>query len=203
MTNYLGTVLLSKRLRLRAPDNSDLAFTLDMYSRPEVMRYIGSGEVQTTRDQALHRIERYRSQFGAATGVWLVERSDDDARLNQAAAGASSEATEATEGSERSDSRLGFALMKPIPFSEGIAAEQPDIEIGWHLHPSAWGAGFASEAAQALVDHARAGGLQRLVAVTNPANAASQAVARRLGMTYQGPTDRYYNTSCELFTLEL
>ncbi len=178
MTNYLGTVLLSKRLRLRAPDNSDLAFTLDMYSRPEVMRYIGSGEVQSTREEALQRLARYRSQFGPVTGVWLIERRDDAAPL-------------------------GFVLMKPIPFSEGVTAEQSEFEIGWHLHPSAWGSGFASESAQALVDHARAGGLQRLVAVTNPANAESQAVARRLGMTYQGATDRYYNTTCELFTLEL
>jgi RimJ/RimL family protein N-acetyltransferase len=39
-----------------------------------------------------------------------------------------------------------------------------------------------------------------IVAVTNPDNVASQAVAERIGMTARGLTDRYYNTTCALFT---
>ncbi|WP_191089774.1 GNAT family N-acetyltransferase [Nesterenkonia ebinurensis] len=221
-------VLLTQRLRLRAPDEEDVEFALDVYSRHEVVRYIGTGEVQTTREQACYRIARYRSQFGPAAGVWLIEQRDarlgraktrvgsepSETRLGPAKCGACGAMSEATEGcpqcgqaieqSERTNgARVGFALMKPIPFSEGVEAEQQDIEIGWHLHPSAWGSGFASEAAQALVDHARAQGLGQLVAVTHAENAASQAVARRLGMRYRGSTDRYYNTACELFTLDL
>lgn len=170
--------LNTPRLRLRVPTDDDAEFVLDVYSRRQVMRYIGTGQVQTTREQAKQRIERYRSQFGRDRGFWLIERVSNRAPL-------------------------GFALMKAIPFSEGVAAQQEDIEIGWHLHPDAWGSGFATEAAQALIDHAQTVGLRRLVAVTHPENTASQAVAHRLGMTHEGLTDRYYNTSCELFTLEL
>ncbi|NLS09766.1 GNAT family N-acetyltransferase [Nesterenkonia sp. MY13] len=171
--------MLTSRLRLRAPDEGDIDFVVDMYSRYEVVRYIGRGEVQTTREEAAERIQRYRSQFGPSAGVWLIEEQNTD-----------------------DDAAVGFALLKPIPFSEGIEGEQ-DVEIGWHLHPRAWGKGYASEAAQALVDHARAQGLKQLVAVTHADNAASQAVAARLGMTHQDSTDRYYNTTCELFTLDL
>ncbi|WP_300344393.1 GNAT family N-acetyltransferase [Nesterenkonia sp.] len=175
-------MLQTGRLRLRPPVQQDLEFVLDMYSRPEVVRYIGKGEVQTTREQAAARIERYGSLFGPASGVWLVERRARGAADPEPA---------------------GFALLKPIPLSDGVSGQQDETEIGWHLHPTAWGQGIASESAQALVEHACAQGLARLVAVTHPDNAASQAVARRLGMTYRGTTRRYYNTVCELFDLEL
>lgn len=165
------------RLSLRPPCAEDLGFVLDLYSRPEVVRYIGTGEVQTTQPQALARIERYRSFFGPHTGIWLIETHDA--------------------------APLGFALLKPIPFSTGIDQAEEDIEIGWHLHPDGWGHGYATEAAQALIDFAHTTGLSRLVAVTHPQNAASQAVARRLGMRHEGLSARYYETTCELFTLEL
>lgn len=168
----------TSRLRLRAPTPEDLDFVLDLYSRPEVVRHIGTGQVQTTEGEALARIQRYRSFFGPHTGIWLIEKHDDDAPL-------------------------GFALLKPIPFSAGVDEAEMDIEIGWHLHPDAWGSGYATEAAQALIDLARAAGLARLVAVTRSENHASMAVTGRLGMRHQGQSDRYYDTTCELFTLDL
>lgn len=174
----IGNNLVTERLLLRPPSQNDVEFVLDLYSRHEVVQYIGRGEVHTSRSQAVKRIERYRGQFTDGWGVWLVEKQSDHAPA-------------------------GFALMKPIPFSDHSESEQAHIEIGWHLHPDSWGAGIATEAAHALIDRARSNGIGQLVAVTHAANTASQAVARRLGMTYEGITDRYYNTACELFTLNL
>lgn len=77
-----------------------------------------------------------------------------------------------------------------------------DIEIGWHLHPAAWGNGYATEAAARGLKHAFDSGLDNVVAVTSPDNVASQNVARRIGMSHQGRTDRYYNATCELFTVQ-
>ncbi|SDQ52929.1 GNAT family N-acetyltransferase [Quadrisphaera sp. DSM 44207] len=58
-----------------------------------------------------------------------------------------------------------------------------DVEIGWRLARTAWGAGLATEAARAWVASAhRDHGLRRLISITAPANAASLAVMRRLGM---------------------
>jgi len=38
-----------------------------------------------------------------------------------------------------------------------------------------------------------------VVAVTAPANTASQKVCERIGMQHLGQTTRYYNALCELF----
>jgi RimJ/RimL family protein N-acetyltransferase len=57
-----------------------------------------------------------------------------------------------------------------------------DVEIGWRLTPSAWGQGYATEAATAWMEHAfGALGLPRLISITVPANERSIAVMRRLG----------------------
>jgi len=95
---------------------------------------------------------------------------------------------------------VGNLLLKPSSLSTGEPFDGPtDVEIGWHLHPDAWGRGYATEAAQAVLDDAFSRGLAKVLAVTHPDNRASQAVCRRLGMTHVGRTTRYYDTSNELF----
>ena len=95
---------------------------------------------------------------------------------------------------------LGNLLLKPILLSTCEPSDRPnDVEIGWHLHPDAWGQGYATEAAEAVLDDAFSRGLAKVLAVTNPDNHASQAVCRRLGMTHLGCTTRYYDTPNELF----
>ena len=74
-----------------------------------------------------------------------------------------------------------------------------DTEIGWHFHPDYWGHGYATEAAAAVLSYAFASGLEKVVAVTAPANKASQSVCLRIGMRHGGQTRRYYNALCELF----
>src|SRR2546425_479431 len=62
-----------------------------------------------------------------------------------------------------------------------------DLEIGWWLARSAWGRGYASEAAAAA--RAEAFGrlaCTRLIARVRPENAASAKVAERLGMHLLG-----------------
>ncbi len=61
-----------------------------------------------------------------------------------------------------------------------------EIEIGYHLHRDRWGRGYASEAAQACLDHAAETGLRRVIALIYVDNPRSEAVARRLGMTPEG-----------------
>ncbi|MDZ5078223.1 GNAT family N-acetyltransferase [Nesterenkonia sp. HG001] len=187
MTTQELPTLLTSRLRLRTVAEDDVAHVRDMYSRPEVTEFIGTADwVETTREQALSRIARYRAAAGTATGIWLIETLEQHRPA-------------------------GFALLKPIPWSrhltapdDGTAPEPPqDLEIGWHLHPDTWGQGYATESARALLAHARRHRLDHLVAVTHRENLASQRVATRIGMTHRGITDRYYDTTCELFTIEL
>ena len=58
----------------------------------------------------------------------------------------------------------------------------PGPELGWFLVPSAEGRGYATEAAQAVMDWARETlGWTRLTSIIDPANARSIAVGLRLG----------------------
>ena len=58
----------------------------------------------------------------------------------------------------------------------------PGTEVGWGLHPDAWGKGYAIEAAIATTDYAfDALGWDEVVHCINPNNTASQKVAKRLG----------------------
>jgi len=64
------------------------------------------------------------------------------------------------------------------------AAYADDVEIGWRLVREHWGRGYATEAARAVVDWAFATfPVDRILALADPANDASIAVMRRLGMT--------------------
>lgn len=173
------TTLTTPRLRLRPFVDADLDLLLDLYSRPEVVRWIGDGRPETTRQQAEARLRRYQGLDHPVHGIWAITPADDGTAP-----------------------ALGTLLLKPLPAS-GEPPLQPsgEIEIGWHLHPRAWGRGYATEAAGAALAHAWAHDLPRVVAVTHPDNAASQAVCARLGMAALGLTDAYYNATCSLFAI--
>jgi len=62
-----------------------------------------------------------------------------------------------------------------------------DPDIGYAFLAEAWGRGYASEAARACLDHARRTlRLGRIVAITTPGNAASQAVLKKIGLKPAG-----------------
>jgi RimJ/RimL family protein N-acetyltransferase len=61
-----------------------------------------------------------------------------------------------------------------------------ETEVLWALHPDYWGKGYATETARAALDYGFKGlGLKLIFAMTMPDNGPSQAVMRRLGMTYR------------------
>jgi len=76
---------------------------------------------------------------------------------------------------------IGFAGMDLATYDAHFA---PAIEIGWRLARSAWGHGYASEAAREALRFGFAElELEEIVACTTPANLRSRAVMERLGMT--------------------
>ena len=175
--------IVTPRLHLRPWRVDDIEAYFDMYSRWEVMRYLGSApKVLESRQEAAERLAKRAEPDpdGPPYGVWAVCESD-------------------------LDRPVGTVLLKLLPWSTHV---QPvpvarDVEVGWHLHPDAWGRGYATEAARALLDRARANGIDVVHAVTYPENAPSQAVCRRLGMAYVGRTDRYYDIELDLFRVVL
>lgn len=63
--------------------------------------------------------------------------------------------------------------------------QQHVLELGFHLLPSYWGQGLATEAAHTVVSHAFSTlGAQSLFARHHPSNLASERVLRRLGFRY-------------------
>mgnify|MGYP002397834410 FL=1 len=68
---------------------------------------------------------------------------------------------------------------------DGIA----ELEIGYHLLPSAWGQGYATEAAKACLAFAREHQLApSVISLIDHDNQKSQAVARRNGMAFEKNT---------------
>ena len=66
--------------------------------------------------------------------------------------------------------------------------EGPEVELAYHVVPSAWNRGYASEAASALLDMAWQEGVDQVVAVAMPGNVASRRVMEKLGMELEGST---------------
>ncbi|MEU6223343.1 GNAT family N-acetyltransferase [Streptomyces sp. NPDC047042] len=83
---------------------------------------------------------------------------------------------------------IGFAGLDPV--EDDMAFD--GVEAGWRLARSAWGHGYATEAARAVVGFAfdeEGVGLEEVLAITTAANLRSQAVMRRLGMTHDPAKD--------------
>ena len=70
-----------------------------------------------------------------------------------------------------------------------ISRESRQGEIGFLFHPDYHGRGLATEAGSAAVDWGfTEGGLERIVSIYEPENAASGRVMERLGFTYERTT---------------
>jgi [ribosomal protein S5]-alanine N-acetyltransferase len=82
------------------------------------------------------------------------------------------------------------------------AGASPDIETGYRLRPEAWGQGFATELARAMLERGFGElGIERIIGVTHPDNFASQRVLLKAGMRDEG-WGRYYDRDLRLFALD-
>ncbi len=167
----------TERLTLRPFVADDADFLFDMFRRPEVARWSGAGVPMAHRDDAVARIARTPQRVGdrPGAGIFLV--------------------TDRAAGTP-----YGMVMLVPIPSSEGFGRD--DIEIGWHFHPDAWGRGYATEAATAIVERGFASGFPALYAVTDPLNEPSQAVCLRLGMMDLGLRSDWYDKELRAFRLD-
>lgn len=87
-------------------------------------------------------------------------------------------------------------------FTLKYCGRSADIETGYVLAPDAWGLGFATEGATALVDYAFDDlMLDRVIGVTHPDNVASQNVLQKAGLVRRG-FGRYYDRDLCLFVAE-
>ena len=164
-------VFETERLVVRDWADADAARMHDMYSRPDVVRFLGSVPTpMPSLDAAYARIERGRVRneeeraAGTPYGYWAVEVRD-------------------------SGVVAGTVALVTV---DGSTEPDAPVEVAWHLHPDAQGNGYATEAARGAFDRAHAAGLDEVLALTDEANVASQAVCRRLGLDLRGVSDEFY-----------
>lgn len=168
------TVFETERLRAREWTLDDVEAAFAIYRDYEVVRYLGSApQPVTDRAEMRRRVERWIgvNESLAETGYGMWALETHDGTL------------------------VGMSVLKPLPGAD-------EVEVGWHLGTAHWGRGYATEGARAAIERGfTACGLDVVHAVIDADNTASVAVARRLGMVHQGPTDRYYDKVLELYTI--
>lgn len=175
--------LESGRLFLRPLAESDLEIAIEILTDPDVMRYIGR---TITEDQVAEEMETsMRRGAGGAIGIWcVIDRAKEE--------------------------KLGTVILLPLPIEQedtdwslvgGLDLPDCEVEIGYLLKRSAWGQGFATEAAGRLLRLAfEETELDEVVAVTDPENRASQNVLRKIGLIDEG-TRRAYAADCPGFRI--
>lgn len=152
-------ILRSDRLLLRPHRLDDFERLAQMWANPAVVTHFGGKPF--SREDSWNRLLRYAGHWQLkGFGIWAVVRPDEDVHIGD------------------------------VGFLHGERSGVPAFgcpEAAWSFHPEAQGQGLASEAVQCVLDWADAAGpdgtprLPRTVAMINPANAASIAVARRCG----------------------
>lgn len=76
-----------------------------------------------------------------------------------------------------------------------------EVEVGYRFAQAHWGKGFATESARASLRYGfEELALDRIVAVVQPENIASQRVLEKLGFKYEKDA-RYYNTDLKYYAI--
>jgi RimJ/RimL family protein N-acetyltransferase len=171
-------IFRTERLIVRPYTVEDRTFVLDMYSRQDVQRFIGTREPLERIEEADEIIERWRavSNTNPLLGIWAVTL-------------------------HASRKPIGTVMLKMAPLSADgqLMPLSEEYEVGWHLHPDYWGHGYATEAAAGALRRGFQAGVAEILAVMHPDNAPSRRVARRLGMVYLGRMRRYYSAETDVY----
>jgi RimJ/RimL family protein N-acetyltransferase len=154
-------ILETARLRLRPPRPDDVPAIVAAMNDWEVAQWVAAPPFPYAAADAEVWIARVlRDHAGPAPGMFAAAALDGDRIVGSVAL-------------ERREEEPGTAVL------------------GYWLARSAWGLGYATEAVLALVARGFGPmGLDRIVAVTDPANAASRRVLAKAGFRELGPRRR-------------
>ena len=141
------------RLLLRRWRATDLDPFAALNADPSVMEHLPAPLDRAATAALIRRIEGHFDVHGF--GLWAVEL-------------------------KRDASLAGFVGLSVVEFEVAFA---PAVEVGWRLARSAWGHGYATEAARAALDFGfEAERMDEIVSFTVPANLKSRAVMERVGL---------------------
>ncbi|WP_245278367.1 GNAT family N-acetyltransferase [Ensifer aridi] len=152
--------LETERLLLREWEDDDLDPLSKINDDPRVVRYVAQLPSREAVQKWILTQKEHFSQHGY--GLWALERLG-------------------VEG------LIGFCGIVQVPYHAHFT---PAVEIAWRLAPSAWGHGFATEAASAAMSFGfKHLGLKEIVANAAIENSESRRVMERLGMTHDPRDD--------------
>lgn len=158
-------LLRTERLAIRPWREDEASRLLDILRREDIVRWLGHPRTLETIEDAREKIGRMTDALPLSE--WAMEVAD-------------------------TGEVAGSVMLVPIPNSE-----QPDgsslVQVGWYAHPDATGHGYVTEAARAVLEYGLASGLSEIRALTHTDNYPSMAVCDRLGMTYLGVTEDWYD----------
>jgi RimJ/RimL family protein N-acetyltransferase len=148
-------ILETERLLLRHLETDDAGFILQLLNEPSFLQNIGDRNVRTLEDARAYIINGPQKSY------------------------------------ERNGFGLDLIVLRESHESIGICGlirrdGLDDVDIGYALLPKFWSKGYAVEAAQAVRDYARdVIGLQRIVAIVDPANEGSIRVLEKIGLHFE------------------
>ncbi|KUJ41354.1 GNAT family acetyltransferase [Streptomyces albus subsp. albus] len=153
----MSVFLETDRLRLRRFTGADEDHLVELDGDPEVMRFINGGR-PTPRETVRTRVLPRLTEVFPATGepgFWAAE---------ERARGAF----------------LGWFEFRPVAAESGEV-----VELGYRLRRAAWGRGYATEGARALIGKGFTElGVERVVANTMAVNTGSRRVMEKSGLAY-------------------
>ncbi|MFF2630578.1 GNAT family N-acetyltransferase [Kitasatospora griseola] len=154
--------LRTARLTLRRLSPADLPAVTALCGDPQVMRHLEDGRPMPpaqVADEVLPALLREYERLPAGLGCWALATDEEPF--------------------------LGWAALRPA-HSVGLeTGPTGGLEVGYRLLPAAWGRGYASEAAVALVGAAFDElGAERVVGTTMAVNSASRRVLERAGLRH-------------------
>lgn len=152
--------LRTDRLYLRRWVPADRIRFAALNADPQVMAHFSATLSREESDVLAARIETHFEQHGF--GLWAVEIPDIAPFV-------------------------GFVGLSIPGFEASFA---PCVEIGWRLVVEAWGCGYATESAQAVLEFGwEALGLSDIVSFTVPENVRSRRVMEKIGMVHDPADD--------------
>jgi RimJ/RimL family protein N-acetyltransferase len=155
---HAGLTICTERLTMVPHGLDDFPEMMAMWADPAVVRLLGG--IPSNEEDCWARLLRYTGNWALlGYGFWCVRRRDTGAYIGD----------------------IGFLQARRT----GVAGFDGDPEIGWSLTVAAQGQGFATEAVGAALGWG-AGRFARAVAMINPENTASEAVASRCGFRHFG-----------------
>lgn len=161
--------LLTDRLILTPLESVDIDLAVELWTDPQVVRYIcdvaSEAEVRQVMPVAIRR------GGDGEIGEWCI-------------------------ADRRTGEKIGSAYLLPMPTEEDdvdydliVLGKMPDsdIEVGYFLKPSAWRRGYATEVCSRMLQFAfQEASLNEIVASVDENNAASRNVLEKTGLFYRG-----------------